>query len=75
MVRLSKDLLRVSVNVECPNCDMGFEVSLMEVAYGIRRQCPVCHRTIRLEADSSFVTSLREVDRQVQRLTDGMQNL
>ncbi len=72
--KLSHTLVRELMDVECPNCKMGFEVEIADVICGVIRVCPCCRLNIHLVADASLVGSLASIDsamRDVQRTLDG----
>ena len=74
--RLSASLLGELIDVNCPVCNFGFEIQIVDAACQVWRWCPCCRSRIRLvEPGGEVHGAMEEIDsamRELQKSLDGM---
>jgi len=69
MARLSDGILRQWIDVDCPGCDFGFEVQLLDVRVQAYTRCPCCRQRIRLiDGGGSTFGALEDIDQAMRSL-------
>lgn len=73
---LSLELLQATIEVQCPRCEFGFEVELVDAYCQTYRWCPCCRALIHLVEPAGEVHgAIEEIDsamRGLQRQLKGM---
>ena len=73
---LSRQLLSMLVEIECPVCEFGFDIELIDAACQVWRWCPCCRVHIRMiESGGEVYGAMEEIDASMRELEKALRRL